>query len=322
MFKKLNTKTLLIIFAVLLLAVVLLNTVGSKHNERTFREKLFEADTSAITSFVISGKNSANDVKIVKKSKGWKVEKNAKLYNADENKIANLKNELQRLRPERIAATNRKKWKQFEVGDSLGYHVKTFVGNELVSDVVIGKFSYKQPQNPNPYSRQQGKMTSYVRLEGEDIVYAVDGFLRMSFQQEAKAYMNSYIINANKSNWTQLRFSYPSDSSFTLSNQSGKWLINGLMADSASVASYFLSIQRLSNHEFAEEIELKSTNASEYALTIEGNNMPTIVVKAKTNDGQNYLFTSSQNQGMIFKASKESLFDKLFVSSAKFRSRE
>ena len=53
---------------------------------------------------------------------------------------------LNNMKPESVVATNKDRWPMFEVTDSLGTRVKLFSGDNLLADVVIGKFSFSQPR--------------------------------------------------------------------------------------------------------------------------------------------------------------------------------
>ena len=61
MYKKLNIKSLVIIFAILLVLVIIVFYVDSKKGERTFRSNIVDIDTTKVTSIIIiqnqTGKN-------------------------------------------------------------------------------------------------------------------------------------------------------------------------------------------------------------------------------------------------------------------------
>lgn len=314
MFRRFNIKTLFITFIALLIVVIILELSETKGGKSSFRRELFAADTAKVTSIVIQGANDQKDVVIMKDYEGWKIEKDGKFYNADAGKIKSMLTEVKRLRPERVVANNSEKWPDYQVGDSLGYYVRFKDGDQVLTELIIGKFDYQQATR---------KMTSFVRVGGEDFVYAVQGFLRMNFQRESKPYMNSYIVKSDDSEWTQLRFQYPGGESFSLAKQGENWMVGGLMADSTYVENYFNSLARITGAEFAEISKVEETPDNMYSLTIEGNNFIPIVVKAVhgTTEGE-YIIYSTQNKGMYFKSQQSGVFSKIFTTKEKLQNGE
>ena len=318
MFRKLNPKILLGGFAVLLIIVVLVKLNQRKSGDRSFRSEIVSIDTAKVSQIVISAKPAGKEEKVILEESGdkWQVKKGDVVYNADKTMVDRLIEQLVSMTPQRVAATSRDRWSEYQVTDSAGVYVKVKGGSKTLAEVIIGKFSYQQPTNP--YDRQ-GKMTTYVRVEGEKEVYAVDGFLRMTFSTDAGSYRNKSVISGDKSNWTRLKFSYPADSSFILEKQGTNWMAGGIMADSALVAQYLSQISRMTSYNFIDTT-LDVSDVPEFKLEIEGDNMvSSIKVEAFEADTTNkYLLTSNQNPGTFFSGSQSGLFDKIFVPGKEF----
>lgn len=305
MYRKLNIKILALIFSVLLIVVLLTELADSRKGGRTFREDLVDVDAEKVTLLEIKPKVTGGTViKMYKENDQWMVESDDKKYKADQSAASSLINELNSIKPESVVATNRDRWEQYEVTDSLGTRLKLFEGNQLLADLIIGKFSFSQPR----------KMTSYVRVEGDEEVYGVNGMLGMSFNRDIDSFRDKTVVNSNSSDWSRLTFSYNADSSFTLEKAAEGWVINGQAADSVSVADYFNSIRNLNNGSFADI--LPSIQAT-HKLLIEGNNnmVPLEITGYWQGDGD-FVVESSQNKGNMFN-SKE-LAEKIFVSSSEF----
>jgi hypothetical protein len=289
MFKKIDIKWLAIVFVVLLALVVLVTLIDTKstiNQNRTFNSQLTDFDTVSVSSISIYPKSKNEQIQLIKAT--------------------------------RVAAKDKKAWGEFEVTDSAATHVQLMTNKKIVADIYIGKFTYKQPENANPYMQQRGIMTSYVRVAGKNEVYAVEGILGMSFNREANSFRNQTLIMAAKENLTKLNFSMPGGS-YNLIKQNNKWMVNGLLADSASVDSYLSSISRLNNSNFIDEPILESTSP-DYTLTIEGDNIPQpIKIKAFKADTANvFALTSSLNEGSYFSAKASGLMEKIFVDKTIF----
>ncbi len=306
MYRKLNIKILAIIFSILLGIVVLTELADSRKGGRTFREDLVDVNPEEVTSIEISPKVEGNKVlKLFKENDLWFVESGDKRYRADQSLPSSMINELNTIKPESVVATGEERREQYEVSDSLGTSVKLFGGSELLADLIIGKFSFSQPR----------KMTSYIRLEGDDVIYGVNGMLGMSFNRDIDSFRDRTVIQSNISDWSRLVYKYPADSSFTLEKSAEGWAVNGQPADSASVAEYFSSIGNLTDSRFTEMTSAIST--ATHSLVIEGNNnMEKVEVTGYYQENGTFLIESSQNKGTLFESSE--LAGKIFISPSEF----
>ncbi len=318
MFKKINIKTLVIVFALLLGILVITELMESKKGERSFKDYILSFDEGKITSIAISNPKGGQGVYLEKKNEGsWTVAKGEEEYTADSDRVGQLLQSLQELKPRRVAATRKEKWEDFEVTDSAAVKVNLKKEGKTAGELYIGKFSYKQPSNP--YQRQ-GDMISYVRVGGEKEIYAVSGFLKMNFSADLDSYRDKTVIDSEKSNWTTLDFSFPGDSSYQLVRQEGKWMAGGLLADSATVAKYLNQLSSLTSSYFVADNQ-KAGNTPGYSLTITGNNIPAPVqVQAypATSEEVGHVVTSSQNKGTYFDGSKSDLFNKVYKGKSHF----
>ncbi|NOZ46066.1 MAG: DUF4340 domain-containing protein [Chlorobi bacterium] len=312
-----NFKSLAIVFVLLLAIVIVLKIYESKKGDRSFRKELVNFDKTQATAITIIPKAGKEQIKLTKKADNWKVSSKGKSFNADKTMVDNMLEELLKLKPKRVAATTKDKWKEFEVIDSVGTRVLVNQDKKALADIYIGKFSYKQPKNQ--YQRQ-GTMISYVRLNNDKIVYAVDGFLSMTYNRDINSYRNKYLVKTKKQDINKLSFIYP-DSSFTMLKQNNKWMIDGLLADSATVAKYLSSIAVTSNQNFVDDIDVNTLGKEQYSLIIEGDNFVPFNIKLYNNlldSVNNKLITSTYNNGTVFNGTKSDLVNKLFVGKSKF----
>jgi hypothetical protein len=252
------------------------------------------------------------------KNKGvWNVKFNGTTHSGNQSLISSLPGQINKLKPLRLAATKKENWKNFQVTDSLATKVILENNGKVLAGLYIGKFSYIMPKNrmpqQNPYMRQpQGKMNTYVRTLDDDNVYAVEGFLGMSFNRSADDFRDKNIVSVNKNDLTKLTFSYPADSSFVLSKKDSKWFVNDQPADSASVAQYLNKITHLHGRTFTEN----AVASFNHSVIIEGNNMETVNVRAFIS-GNGAVITSSQNKDAVFTDDDKNIVKKLFIGKNK-----
>ncbi|MBN2610081.1 MAG: DUF4340 domain-containing protein [Bacteroidales bacterium] len=320
MYKKLNIKTLGIVLGLLLIAVVAVYISDSSRGERSFRAEMVDADTSNITSVVIYPRaDKDNAIELKKESGRWKLVTGSKVFRADEGAVKNILTQLADMKPQRLVATEKSKWGDFDVTDSLATRVKLYTGKKLVTHLYVGRFNYQPPKNQNQYNYgQQGTFSTFVRLEDEKDVYSVEGFIGMSLDRRPDDFRDKTLVRFDQQGLSRLTFTYPADSSFSIFKEGNNWTINGLECDSAQVAQYLGSLSYLNGSSFAE-YDLVAGKQPVYTLKVDGNNFSAPVeVKAYLGDNPGeLLLTSSLNDGSCFKDDIATLANRIFISRQK-----
>ena len=267
-----KSKTLIIIFAVLIVILGINYFMEKQQGDRTLLGDLVEADTSALTAISIYPKsNGKQEIRFEKEGDEWILVFEDKKVTADKNTLQSILREIQDLKPSRLASSSESKWEKYEVTDSLGIGVKIEVDGDVIADLIFGKFDYNQ---------QTRKAVSYVRLTGKDKVYAVDGYLSMTFDRDIESFRDRSLIMADQMQWTRVTYSYPGDSSFVLiKGDDGRWLADGMMVDSLVCANYLSSMARLGGSVFVDDFDI-SQNTPSHTITFEGENMEVITLNA------------------------------------------
>jgi len=318
MFKKLNLKTLLIILAVLA-GIYLISTL-SGNKERSFRSVIAEVDTAKVTDIKI--RSEKLDLTLRRTGEfSWEINSDGKNYTADRGVVRTILGQFVSMRPERVAATTSEKWNDYEVDKESSVRVTLKGGSKTLADLYIGKFSFTQPPQSgmqNQMQQQRGKMTSFVRHADGDNVYAVDGFLKMTYQDDLNAYRVKSLVRVNKEDITNIEFKYP-NMQMSLAKEDEKWFLNGLPADSAKTVKYINDIFRLTSSNFVDPATPK-TGPATHSVSIQGNNFSPVELMAfPTSDTLiRHIVTSSFNPDAEFDGSKLGLFDKVFVNEAAF----
>lgn len=200
MFNKKSNKTLWIIFAILLVATILIFTTESTKNERTFKKDIVSIDTSSVTEILIYPKSSmGTEVKLTKINNSWNVVlESGKQYLVPRAKIKNLLNQILAIKPKRLASRSKQKFNEYEVNDSLATRIIVNEGSNEVLNLIIGKFAFQQPRS----------MSTFVRLADDTDIYEVDGFLDMTFNKSADNFRDETIIKSDKNKWNTLKFEH------------------------------------------------------------------------------------------------------------------
>ena len=309
MFNKISSKTLTIIFVVLLIFAAIYIYYDSSHEERSFKNDIVNIDTAKVTSISIYPKaTNHKEVKIFKEGKNWQVQlANNNSVHAEDSKIINLLNQLSEIKANSVAAQDESKWSEFKV-DSSGTRVKVFEGNNNSLDITLGKFSYQQ---------QPRSMTTFVRVKGDKNVYEVNGFLEFSFNQKPDYFRNNTIVNDDDSHWNRLTFTYPDSSYQMTKDTTNHWVINKITVDSSKAVNFLRTLSHLSGTDFVDNPDQSLLNRAAHTLTIGSSALGAITISAYT-DSTNYLIHSSQNPDAYFNGKTNKLWEKIFVGKNYF----
>ena len=170
MFKKLNLKTLLIAFGVLLVVVLVLQITNRK--ERNFTDRLFDTDTTKLSGFTFKHRDRP-EIHVTRSGIKWIFTENGKTYNADNIAIGNILKAISDLKPDHVSGTDKSDWGKLGVTDTSSgvCRVKLEQKGKQIADFLVGKFTFEYPQS----------FISYVRLNGETEVYAIRNLMPMTF---------------------------------------------------------------------------------------------------------------------------------------------
>lgn len=309
---KKSRNQLLAIFVVLLLAVVAVQVNKNKKGERSFKAELLDFDTEEVVSISLqkqSGDQQSFSIRL--ENEKWIINANEKSYDADSDLIKNMINELADLKAVQKVAAKKDKWGDFDVTDSSGIRVIVNNDHKVIGDIYIGRFSYNQNTR---------KPKTYVRLNKEKDVFAVEGYLSMTFNRDLNGLRDKSVFRGNKNDFTRITVSYPADSSFTLIKEESGWMINGVAADSVQTSNYLGSLAYLTGTEFRDDLEATELSGSPISIILEGNNMVSVEIKAIRGEDGRTALVSGANPNSVFNGDTGDLFNKIFVGPGKFLS--
>ncbi len=318
MSKRFDNRILLIVL-VLLVAVFLVGRfLKTGKAEKSFKTELFTLDTADVSTILIYPKaENFEEIRFSRDGMNWTVTKGAITSDAEENSVKSLLAQLMEVKPKRLAARSMEKWEEYQLTDSLANRIKLIEeGDKEVLDLMIGKFTYQQ--NNNPYGGQGNiSGTTYVRLGDEEEVYAVDGFLSMSINRDFNSWRDQRIINTRKADVTKMVFSYPADSGYIALKKDTVWRINEYPVDSLSMDQFLSSLSYMNHSEFADDF--KPLVNPDFQLTIEGNNFSPVSIQAFIVQEDQYVINSSLNPKSYFSSDFNGLFSKLFKPASYFK---
>jgi hypothetical protein len=259
-----SNRILLFIF-VALLALYGLSRLGSGRKERSFRTELIQLDTAAISRALITPKaGEGPQITLHKENREWIVSNGLVHAKATPAAIEGLMRALALIRAQYIAAKGKDKWTDYGVDENQATRVRVYQGEKLLEDFYVGRFNF------NPQT-QQG--VSYVRLAGQDEVYAVDGFQVMTFNQEFHDYRNRSLSRMTAGmRVTALEWQSP-DTTLRLALRGERWLLDqeGAVLDSLRMDRYLNTLRNLSGDQFADDFdEVLAQGLPQHTLRLSG----------------------------------------------------
>ena len=295
---KLNTTRLLIILVVLVGVFAIVKLTQNTGRSSSFKTELVNFEPDLATQIKI--KSPGQEVELKKNGDTWQVETAQGTKTALEGNVSTLLSTLNTIQPSRLAGRDPSKWKDFSV-DSSGTQIQVYGGNELLSDIIIGRFGVEG----------QRSFYTYVRLADDEDVYVADNFMKMSISTSPNDFRNNILARVNKDSLTAIAFNYP-DSAVILNKQEGRWMKGMMAADSAATAKYLNNLSIVSSKNFSTPSTLLNP---EMNVTFSLSSGKEIQISAYREEEQ-WIFTSSENTEEAWH--DPALLNKLFVASSQF----
>lgn len=256
---KVSLKSSIIILALLLgtFAVVKLTKRGSK--SKTLKTELISVDPEKTSKAEIT--SPKGKVTLTREDSVWMVQGEGQTRITKKEVVEGMLQTLSTIKPGRLAARKKEKWKDYAV-DSTGTRVVLYEGEEVVSDLVLGRFGMEGQKN----------FHTYVRLYEDDEVYTANDFMKMSVYETVDDYRDNVLLRLSKDSLTSITFNFP-DSSYQLT-KNDQWYLAGQVADSASVAGYLRDLNYLASKQFHDlrpssrthEVRFSFSNSSDISI--------------------------------------------------------
>ena len=245
--KKISHWKLIALFGALVVVFAAVRIFRSPMLEGNLPLRLTEIDSSKVTEFIIIPAKGMNEEVRVVRSEGWKLKRGSETLRAEQGIATNTMRMLIGLRPDRVVSKKKSKWNDFQVGDSTGTHVKLMAGNTVMTNLWIGRSGFTQ----TPGQQYGGKSFTYVRLDGEEEVFAVEGFLDAQFNRRFDDWRDKSFMRLQRDSVDKVSFRYPADSSFILEKRMGNWMIGNQPADGAAVTAFLGGLEYKNMGSFA-----------------------------------------------------------------------
>jgi len=284
------------------------------NEDQPLRSKILSIDPASITSLKVNDNQTGDHVEIINEGAKCRLLSNGREYSGASEAVGNALVMLNQLPTESVVTTKNSEWDEYKVDEEQAIHIQLFAGSEKAEELFVGKFEFEQIPAAEPGRQPQTRMTTYVRIVGDDNVYAVNGLLRSNFQGGIIPFRNRtvFFCEQPKKDITSLRIQ-GADKLVNLDLSGDECLVNGLPADSAKMDKYLRSLSRLRSSTFVDDVDV-SVMTPAYTINIEGNSFDPVTINAyPADETQQYYITSSMNPGSVMDGTKGKIFEKVFV---------
>jgi len=257
-----------------------------------------------------------NSLELKKESGIWYVLQGDKKEKADSNAITSILKVLADIKIQNVVGRTKDKWNDLQLTDSIATRVSIFnADNQIIKDIFIGKFTYRQRANFSGYGGVSG--LTYVRLSDMPESFIVNGFLPMSFNRDFNSFRNSTIVALQKDAVNKIEFNYPADTSFVLAKaDSALWKINSVdTADFNKVNHYLSTMTMFRDMHFDDTF--KPVNDAVFTLKFYGKKMQPITVWVYQKDSVNFAVGSTQTSA-YFTSNRKGMLSRLLKTKQDF----
>lgn len=290
--KKTSHWKLIALFGALVVVFAAVRIFRSPMLEGNLPLRLTDIDSAKVTEFVIIPAKAMNEEIRVVRSEGWKLKRGSEILRAEQGIASNTMRMLMGLRPDRVVSKKKGKWNEFQVGDSTGTHVKLMAGNKVMTNLWIGRSGFTQ----SPGQQYGGKSFTFVRLDGDDEVFAVEGFLDAQFNRRFDDWRDKSFLRLQRDSVDKVSFRYPADSSFVLEKRMGTWMIGNQPADGAAVTAFLGGLEYKNMGSFA--LQAPAGNA-DIVVTLGNGNKQVGLIEAWYGMG-NWIVRSAHQPDIFF----------------------
>lgn len=296
-----------------LIAFYLVNKYAFGSKNGNFKASLVELDSTLVSEIVFQLK-SQEEIQLKKEGEDWIVSQSGKTMKAKKETVSAILDQICLIKAMEIVAKTQDKWIEFGVTEGLGTKVKVYENATLSESFIIGKFDL----NPDSLN-----LTSYLRMEGEDEVYAVDGFLTEFFSQGFDAFRNPVLAEIDSEEILEIKLEMRDTSYLFSQNDFGQWQMDGVqIVDSVKMESYLKSFKTLSSLDFEEnfdELSKEKFMVQNLILKVRNQIEPvSIRTYRDTISSKNYVLESSLNPGTYFSSDSLGLFKKVLLKPEDF----
>lgn len=291
------TKTLSIIFVVLLVITGIVKISSNPGSSEAFRKKIVQVDSSKVNKLVIDRPNNQGNIVLAKNGENWKVqaEGESESYPADADAIKRAIGQVNQLQVKGVVTHDKDEYTRYKV-DSLGTDLKLYNGDQQLAGVIVGA----------PQILSQREYNTYVRAEGDQTVYSVNGYLNSTFNRDVNGWRDKTVWKVDKPDISRIDFLFPADSSYSIEKSgSNSWISDNDTLKTTAVGTIVDHLSDLTAKGFVDSTNVDNFGKELYAVQMQLNNgtQKTLRFRKAAGDDNHYQVVAS-DYPYVFTVSK------------------
>lgn len=296
---KLN-KRLSILLAGLIVLYVLALAFHSAGRESNIQAKVFHIDTAGVTEVDMYPRRAGREeIKILRQGGRWQVRSGSVEASPVGGSVAAALGALVDVPARRLVSRRKDRWDDYKVGDTTGSRVVLYKGKEVVGDYFVG-------------AGDDGG--SYLRQNGHEEVYAVDGYLEGMIDKSFADWRDRSFLRLNKEEVVSIQFQ--GAGGLTLTKKDSSWYIGSARVATDSVNRYLGGLTGFDLTDFADGFT--ASGSPERSIGFEGKAGPLAIVNAWRKPGGGWVVNSSQNAESYFSISDSVMERDLWRDAARW----
>ncbi|MDZ7717870.1 MAG: DUF4340 domain-containing protein [Balneolaceae bacterium] len=235
------TKTLSLIFAFALVLLLLQVFLSGSGESEIFKGDLVETEASQVNRITIDHPADTAFVELSKSNGAWQIRANNETFEADSQKIKTALREFQNMEVEALVTRDPAKHTRYRV-DSTSATITLYRDDQQLDQLIASS---------SQFPGSSGDI--YVRLTGDNQVFLVNGLRRSSIQSNFNYWRDLTVWNVPERSITEIRFTYPADSSFTIRRENETWFAGSDSLDKQKTSTLSNMLANLEAAGFPDE---------------------------------------------------------------------
>jgi len=281
------TKTLSLIFAVLLAVSVITGLFGGQTSSDLFTKDLTVFEPDQVDRIEIRKPDDEEVIELYKEGGNWMVrtESGDQTYPANGSLADQTVNQFAGLNVKSVVTRDPEKFTRFRV-DTTGTEITFLEGEAELDRIIVG----------SPQILSQSEFNTYIRPADRQEVFSVEGFLNASVNRELDDWRDKTVWNLGQNSITEIEFEYPADSSFVITRaEENGWVSGPDSLDQSQTSRLLRQVASLNANGFVDDTTVTEFGEPLYTLHIrtDGGSEHTLQIKPSFEDENRYEATAS-----------------------------
>ncbi len=270
-----------------------------------FEAELWQIDTGSLTS--VHWTNATGEFTLVRENKKWLITYHTRTVAALPKMVDKLLTPLQSVPTQDPISTKTADWEEYGLEEATAIRVQIYEQEVLLEDFWVSPLTEKD---------SLGVPKTFVRLDGQEEVFRVDGKLSQVFQMPFHQFRDATVLQLDRSlEFKTLEYFLKPDSSLYFA-KARHWQNDTLAAslDSVALQSFLATLQPVRSTDFADRFdETQATEAFHRALELGTVTAPIRIECYQDSTWRlPFVLHSSQNPDTYFESDSTGLYQLFF----------